>query len=275
VGAPGAESLVARSFTCYDGGMICCSLNSGSNGNCIYLEAEGVKLLFDAGISGKRTAERLATCGRDVRDVQAVIISHDHVDHIRCAGILNRKFGLPVYMTRQTYLAGRRYAPGPIYDLRHFRPGEALTFASVTVQTVRTPHDGAEPVAFVISDGYRRVGILTDLGHVFRGLGELLRKLDAVFLESNYDPQMLASGPYSQYLKRRIAGEGGHLSNVESAELVAGVGNGRLQWVALSHLSQVNNTPELARRTHLEIAGGGCPIHVAGRHGPSELLRVE
>jgi len=255
--------------------MICLSLNSGSNGNCVYVETEGVRLLFDAGISGKRTAERLAAHGRDVRQVDAVIISHDHADHVRCAGILSRKFKLPVWMTQPTHRAARRYELGRIADLRRFRPGQVLHFGPVSVQTYRTPHDGVDPVAFMVSTERRRLGILTDLGHVFAALPRVLPRLDAVFLESNHDPEMLQTGPYPQYLKRRIAGAGGHISNVEAAELVKTCRNGRLQWVALSHLSEVNNTPELAVRTHRAIAGRSRPVHVAGRHGPSQLLRIE
>ena len=255
--------------------MICCSLNSGSNGNCIYVEAEGAQLLFDAGISGKRTAERLAAHGRDVRQVDALIISHDHADHIRCAGVLARKFSLPVYMTRRTYRAGQRYGLGPIPDLRFFRAGEAVQIGPVRIEAVHTPHDAADSVAFVISSGRRRVGVLTDLGHVFETLPRLLAGLDAAFLESNYDPDMLATGPYPTFLKRRIVGDHGHISNVEAAELASAADGGRLQWVALSHLSEINNTPQLALRTHRHIAGRRRPIHVAGRYGPSKLLRVE
>ena len=255
--------------------MICFSLNSGSNGNCIYVEAEGAKMLFDAGLSGKRTAERLAEHGRDVRDVDAVIISHDHHDHVRCAGILNRKFGLPIYMTRHTLAAGKRYPLEPISDLRHFTAGRDITIGPVTIRTIRTPHDAADPVALVISDGRKRLGILTDLGHVFDGLAKLLGRLDAVFLESNYDPDMLATGPYPEFLKRRIRGQAGHISNLEAAELVASSADGRLQWVALSHLSEMNNAPDLARRTHRRIAGKGRPVHVAGRYDVGELLTIE
>ncbi len=256
--------------------MICFSVNSGSNGNCIYVEAGGARLLFDAGVSGKRTAERLATHGRDVRDVDAVIVSHDHADHIRCAGILNRKFGLGVHMTRRTHRAGRQWCNlGEIDDLTYFEPGDTLRFARARVYTVGTPHDAADPVVFVIAAGGERVGILTDLGCVFEGLAELLATLNGVFLESNYDPRMLARGPYPASVKRRIIGDSGHLSNVESAELVASAADGRLQWVALSHLSETNNTPEAAVATHARIAGHHRPVIVAGRSGPSKCLRVE
>jgi len=265
----------SRGFDYDDVEMITFSLNSGSNGNCIYVETQGVKLLLDAGISGKRTAERLAAHGRDVRDVDAVIVSHDHADHIRCAGILHRRFGLPIYMTEAAFASARRYGLGPIADRRHFKAGSDLTFGPVTVRTVATPHAAADPVAFVISDGRRRLGILTDLGHVFAGLAELMGRLDGVYLESNYDPEMLATGPYPAYLKRRIAGPAGHASNVEAAELVASAAGVRLQWVALAHLSEANNKPELAMETHRRIAGRRRPIHVAGRYGAGELLRIE
>ena len=121
--------------------MICFSLNSGSNGNCIYVESDGVRLLLDAGISGKRTAERLAEQGRDVRDVDAVIISHDHIDHIRCAGILARKFGLAVYMTPQTHRRGRRYNLGRIEALRYFQAGDTLRFGGCLLYTSPSPRD--------------------------------------------------------------------------------------------------------------------------------------
>ena len=256
--------------------MECFSVNSGSNGNCIYVEAEGVRLLLDAGVSGRRTAERLAECGRDIHDVDAVIISHDHADHVGCAGILNRKFGLPVYMTPRTHDVGKRYARlGRIDDLKYFQPGETLEFGPVKVYTITTPHDAIEPVMFVVSAGGKRLGVLTDLGCVFEGLAETIATLDGVFLESNYDPRMLATGPYPAAVKRRIVGDGGHLSNAESAELLAAAADGRLQWAALSHLSGSNNTPATALRTHADIGGDRRPTHVAGRGGASKLLRVE
>lgn len=256
-------------------GMICISVNSGSNGNCIYVEAEGVRLLLDAGVSGKRTAERLAAHRRDIRDVDAVIVSHDHTDHIACAGVMARKFGLPVYMTERTAREGGRYRLGPIDRLEHFRAGEAISFGPVTVETHPTPHDAAEPVCFVVSAGGRRLGILTDLGHVFDGLGDLLAGLDAAFLESNYDPDMLDGGPYPAFLKSRIRGRRGHISNDEAAELVASSADGRLQWVALSHLSEANNTPRLAQRTHRRIVGPARPVHVAPRYGVGKPLKIE
>jgi len=250
------------------------SLQSGSNGNCIYVETGGVRLLLDAGISGRRARRRLADHGRDIRDVDALLISHDHADHVRCAGVYQRKFGLPIYITCRTLSAAAgRDVLGPLSDVRRFRAGGVLEFDGVRVETVRTPHDGADPVGFVIDDGRRRLGVLTDLGHVFDALPDVLASLDAVLLESNHDPAMLAAGPYPDFLKRRIRGPGGHVSNTESAELLAAAGR-HVKWACLAHLSEQNNSPALALRTHRRILGNSIRLHVAGRYGASEVLRV-
>ncbi len=250
------------------------SLQSGSNGNCIYVEAGGVKLLFDAGISGSRVEQRLAWHGRDPRQVDAVLISHDHVDHARSMGILHRKFGLPVCVTAKTHQAAHRHKLGAIDDLCHFRAGETLRWRNVRVETISTPHDGVDGVAFVVDDGRRRLGILTDLGHVFPDLEAVIGSLDAVLLESNYDPEMLAGGAYPYRLQERIAGPGGHLSNAEAAELVLAAAAPRMRWVCLAHLSNDNNTPELALATHRHVLGPRIPLHVAGRYEATDILEV-
>ena len=139
----------------------------------------------------------------------------------------------------------------------NFAAGSSLHFGTVTVETIRTPHDGVDGVAFVVDDGRHRLGILTDLGHVFDGLKTVIASLDAVLVECNYDPTMLAEGFYPELLKRRIRGAGGHLSNVDAAELVRTSAGSRLQWVCLGHLSAENNNPELALNTHREMLGTG------------------
>ena len=255
--------------------MFCIALQSGSNGNCIYVESGDTRLLFDAGISGSRAEERLAEFGRDIRSVDALIISHDHADHVRCAGIFQRKFHLPVYVTEATFDAAlRRCDLGTLTDVRHFRPGDTLSFDGVAVETVPTPHDGADGAAFVVSNARRRLGILTDLGHVFDGLGPVLASLDAVLLESNYDPEMLEVGPYPHTVKQRIRGPGGHLSNVEAAELLLHAASPRLRWACLSHLSETNNSPDLALATHRTILAGGPTLYAASRRQATPLPKV-
>ena len=251
------------------------ALQSGSNGNCIYVETNGIRLLFDAGISGKQAEQRLAAHGRNIREVDALIISHEHRDHSHAMGIFHRKFGLPVYATRKTIAAaGARQRLGRIDHLRHYAAGTVLQFGTVSVQTICTPHDGDDPVAFVVDDGRHRLGILTDLGHVFRQLTDVIPTLDAVLLESNYDPDMLAEGFYPEPLKRRIQGQGGHLSNVEAAELLRDSMGKKLKWVCLGHLSGENNNPEIAADTHRSIWGDRVPLLLASRHDATDVIEV-
>lgn len=249
------------------------SLQSGSNGNAIYVEAAGVGLLFDAGISGRQAELRMEKHGCDIRQVHAVLISHNHTDHIRCAGIYQRKFGLPIVVSRKTLEA----APcqlGQLSDVRFFNARDVIDFGDVQVRTLSTPHDAADGVAFVVEAEGKRLGIFTDLGHPFAELADWLSKVDAAYLESNYDPQMLEQGTYPLDVKDRIRGPHGHLSNAESAQLVADLKDQSLQWLALAHLSEDNNTHNVALATHRRIHGSVTPLHIASRYGPSEPLEL-
>ena len=249
------------------------SLQSGSNGNSVYVEANGVRLLFDAGISGSMAERRMAVHGRDIRDVDALIISHDHVDHLRCAGIYQRKFGIPIHITRAT-LAATWCDLGRVSDVEHFQAGDSLTFGRVVVHTVRTPHDAADGVGFVVECEGRRLAILTDLGHPFDGLLDLLESVDAAYLESNYDPELLQKGRYPPRLKARIRGPNGHLSNDEAAELLRACGRRRPRWVAVAHLSEENNRPELAIEAQRAAVGQTYTVHHASRYDCSEVMTV-
>jgi phosphoribosyl 1,2-cyclic phosphodiesterase len=253
--------------------MITFSLQSGSNGNSIYVEADGVRLLFDAGISGKEAEARMASHGRDIRSVQALIISHEHIDHVRCAGVWQRKFGLPIYMTRKTH-AAMDVDLGPLCDVRYFTSGDVLEFGGITVHTLRTPHDAVDGIVFVVRCGQRRLAILTDLGHPFHELSMILQNVDAAYLESNYDPDMLECGSYSLQLKARIRGDGGHLSNGEAAALTGKLTRRRPQWIAVAHLSAENNRPELALEAQRAAIGRDYPVYLASREAPSPLLTV-
>jgi len=252
------------------------SLQSGSNGNCIFVEADGIRLLFDAGITGTQAEERLAAYGRNIREIDAVIISHDHGDHIRHAGVFQRKFGLPLFITPQTLAAASaRCSLGKLHNVHHFRSSDKLRFGNVIVYAIRTPHDGVDGSIFVVESGNKRLGVLTDLGHVFKGLAYIVSSLDAVFLESNYDPAMLAAGPYPMYLKQRIRGPRGHLSNQEAAELLCcATESKRLQWACLAHLSEQNNNPSIALMTHRAVLTGRIPLYVAERHRATDILTI-
>jgi len=248
------------------------SLQSGSNGNAIYVEADNTCLLFDAGISGRQARLRMQTHARDVANLDALIVSHGHADHARCLGVMHRLFKIPVYMTPATHSAVAPYV-GKLSDVRYFAPGERLRFGPVTVHTIPTPHDADQSVAFVVECGAKRLGIFTDLGHPFHALPDWLRDLDAAYLESNYDPTMLAEGQYPPQLQARIRGDGGHLSNDEAAALLKHSCISP-KWVALAHLSEHNNDPDVALETHRRILGPNYPLHIASRYSVSRLLSV-
>lgn len=249
------------------------SLQSGSNGNCFYVETSGVRLLFDAGICGSQAEARLKAVGKDIREIDALIISHDHADHVKHAGVFQRKFGIPLYITQRTLaMAESRHRLGKLSEVRCFFSGATLRVGSVSVHSIPTPHDGADGSVFIVDSGRTRLGIITDVGHVFPELITAVSTLDGVFLESNYDPGMLEHGQYPAFLKKRITGDGGHLSNSESAELLCW--GGRLKWACLAHLSQDNNDPRLAMQTHRRVLGNKLPLHVAGRQRPTDIFRL-
>ncbi|MBI4848190.1 MAG: MBL fold metallo-hydrolase [Nitrospirae bacterium] len=253
--------------------MIAISLQSGSSGNCIYVETGGVKLLFDAGISGIEASRRLAAFERDIREVDALIISHDHSDHARYAGVYQRKFGLPVFITPKTLeKANEKNGLGRLDNISCFQSGEILYFNGVSIQTIPCPHDGVDGVAFVVTSCEKQLGILTDLGHVFKDLVSVMASLDAVFIESNYDPEMLDRGPYPAFLKKRIRGFQGHLSNAEAAELLQS--GSRLKWACLAHISENNNTPATALKTHQQIAGENLTLYTASRYKATGIFSL-
>ena len=251
------------------------SLQSGSNGNSVFVEANGIRLLFDAGLTGAKTEERLTEVGVDVRSVHGVLISHDHSDHVKGAGVLQRKFELPIWITRKTCEAASANRKSPVHleSPQFFKAGERIRFENnVIVETLSTPHDAVDGVGFIVDDGSVRFGILTDLGHVFSELKQVFPTLGGVLIESNYDPKMLDMNEnYPAWLKNRIRGKHGHLSNRDAALLIKNAGF-RLRVACLGHLSQENNTPELALEPYqAKSFKRTFPIRIAARENGVEL----
>jgi len=200
-------------------------------------------------------------------------VSHEHSDHVRCAGVYHRKYGLPVYMTKPTYRASQ-YCLGRVDGVQYFDAGQSWCFGRVTVYSLRTAHDAVDGVAFVVECGQRRLGILTDLGHPFTGLQQILESVDAAYLESNYDPHMLETSDYPRALKRRISGQGGHISNDEAATLLRQCSRQRPNWIAVAHLSQDNNRPKLAMDAQRRAVGASYPVYHASRDEVSDVWQV-
>lgn len=253
------------------------TLQSGSSGNCVFVRSGETRVLFDAGISGSKAATRLANFGYDIRDCHAVVLSHEHSDHICGVGVFHRNFGLPVYANLRTWNATRsKRSTGQIGNPNYFVSGEPFQIGSLRIEPLRTPHDAIDGVCFLIEDtrSGQRFGLLTDLGHVFSGLRKVIGTLDAVLIESNYDDEMLRRGPYPQHLKNRIAGKAGHISNEDAASLLDLCDASQLQWVCLGHLSAHNNSPEVALATHRERHGDRFAIFCADRDGATQLPNI-
>lgn len=227
------------------------SLGSGSEGNALLVECGSpdarVRLLIDCGFGVREAGRRLGRLGLGAGDLHAVLVTHEHGDHIGAAPRLAATYGIPLHLTYGTAQAGRSAmrAAAQVCWIDPHRPFEV---AGVRIEPVAVPHDAREPVQFVIDDGSARLGVLTDLGHVTPHVVRTMQRLDAIVLECNHDPAMLEASDYPAALKRRIAGDYGHLANRTAGELLAAIDQSRLRTVVAAHLSQQNNRPELARQ---------------------------
>lgn len=238
-----------------------CALASGSKGNCIYIECGSTRILVDAGLSKRDIRGRLARIGVAPEQITAIVVSHEHADHIKGVGVMARGFGIPVYMTGLT-LSSTHGRLGNGIEVREFGPGEPFHLDDIYVEPFSTPHDAADPVGFVFHSGGVKLGFATDLGYATRLVIERLKGSDILFIESNHDPVMLKEGPYPWMLKQRVAGKEGHLSNDDAGRLLGELLHPGLMHVVLAHLSETNNLPELAYNTTREVLVGKSSEHV-------------
>lgn len=250
------------------------SLASGSNGNCYYLESGDDAVLIDAGVSRKQIIERMNRLGLSLFKLRGVFISHEHSDHIHGSDVFARKHAAQIFITQKTYEAyGRIINDGSV---TFFLPGQKVRLGSLCVHPFLKSHDAVQPCSFSVSSGDRNVAVMTDIGSHCENVIEHLQNADAVFLESNYDEQMLKTGPYPAHMKRRIASDVGHLSNVQAARLALLHASSRLRHVFLSHLSANNNTPELALATFKETIGKRTDlkpdVRIASREKESDVV---
>lgn len=227
-----------------------CSLYSGSSGNSIFLGLGSTRLLVDAGLSAKRIIEALVSIGEKPSELSAILVTHEHSDHIRGVGILSRKFNIPVYANENTWSAMESYI-GPV-DSRNkafFNTGSEFEIGGILIKAFPIPHDACDPVGYSFFGDEKKITVATDIGHMSLELLGCMEDSDLLLLESNHDVEMLRIGPYPWYLKKRIAGDRGHLSNEAAGEVIAHMAEKGTKRFLLGHLSKENNFPELAYQT--------------------------
>lgn len=246
-----------------------CCLGSGSRGNAFVVEHGNTTVLIDCGFSGAGLVRRLARRFLDVAEINAVLVTHEHRDHISGLCKLLAASKAEVHMT-----SGTAQALCMERNWRRIEPGRPFTLGDLHVSPVTVPHDANEPVQFVFDDGERQLGIFTDLGHVTPAIHNACRKLRALIVECNYSARLLAANTrYPAHIKKRIAGAYGHLENAGAAALVAHIGGGRLQHIVAAHLSANNNTAALAHEALAAVCPGN-KITVATQNNGTEWMTI-
>jgi phosphoribosyl 1,2-cyclic phosphodiesterase len=251
-------------------------LGSGSGGNATLVEGGGARVLIDAGFSCKSLVERLRLVQVEPEAIDALLITHEHGDHVAGAAIFATSFAKPIYCTAGTARAAEFEADGA--TVRAIDPGRPFEVAALKVSPFAVPHDAAEAVGFVLETGLARAGYVTDLGHGPGVVREALRDCDLLVVESNYDHHMLRYGPYPERVKERVLGRHGHLDNEVAAEILAHVTGRRTRAIVLAHLSRTNNSPDIAlgtARRRLMDCGRAVPrLHAADQEKPSPWFEV-
>jgi phosphoribosyl 1,2-cyclic phosphodiesterase len=242
-----------------------CVLGSGSKGNCTYIESPDARILIDAGLSAREIERRLGQIDRSPAALDGVLISHEHSDHIHGVGVLARRYKLPVYANHATWQRAQ-HVIGRVNDLREFCTGIPFVLKDLTIDPFSLPHDADDPVAFRLAWRRRTMAVVTDLGYPSQLVRERIRGCHLLVLEANHDDAMLKAGPYPWPLKQRIGGKSGHLSNLQSSQLLREVLHDELEHVILAHLSEINNRPDLARLTAQDSLGArGTRLCVASQ----------
>lgn len=221
------------------------SLGSGSRGNSLIVDTGDTKLLLDCGFSTRAMLEKLGRLGISPEEISCVLVTHEHSDHIAGVFKFARRFGIPVHLTHGTHIAAP-CGKSPLPECHLIDSHAPFALGGIEIHPFPVPHDAREPVQFAFSDGVHRLGVLTDTGSITQHVLDVLRVCDALVLECNHDPALLASSDYPMMLKRRISGSFGHLDNAQAASLLQQIETRQLQHVVAAHLSEQNNRPQLA-----------------------------
>jgi phosphoribosyl 1,2-cyclic phosphodiesterase len=252
-------------------------LGSGSRGNSTLVATEKTRLLVDVGFSKRETCERLAALGERCDAFDALVISHEHTDHVRGLGALALSLKVPIYInaaTREAVACDRR-----LKAFEFFSAGRKFTVGDIEITPFSVPHDAADPVAFTLQAEGIRVGLVTDLGYITELVKQQVRGCHCLIFESNHDLEMLKVGPYPWHVKQRVMSRQGHLSNRATAEFLSGDFDGAAQVLVLAHLSENNNHPEIARLSALDALaerqprGNGVELHLASQSAPTPIFQ--
>jgi phosphoribosyl 1,2-cyclic phosphodiesterase len=259
-----------------------CSLYSGSSGNCLFVNSNNTKILVDCGTSCKKIVDGLQSINYSIEDIDAILVTHEHSDHVQGLGAVSNKFDIPVYANAETWNAmGKQKEKILPHNIKYFKNEEDFVLNDLNIHPFSTPHDAANPCGFNIHNGKKQLSIATDLGHVTDKLIKDLEKSSFILLESNYEPEILKVSRYPYLLKQRIAGPYGHISNEDSGSVIAKLMSKRdLKQVMLGHLSKENNFPELAYKTVAEQLMNNnqdlntISISVASRSTPGKIIKI-
>ena len=244
-------------------------LFSGSSGNCTLITAGGRSLLIDAGVSAKKICEALGACGTAPDMIEALFVTHDHIDHVRGISVLSKRYHVPVFMNLSTARAcvdAGYFSPDDIADSFYLYEKDVVYVRNgLEVRSFPIPHDAADPVGYRIEYEGEHIAAATDTGHVTDGMLAHFEGCRTAVIEANHDPDMLENGPYPRMLKDRIASPVGHLSNIDCALFAQKLAESGTERIILAHISAENNTPELAYETVRGLTGEGVYIETAAR----------
>ena len=232
------------------------SLGSGSRGNATLIEAGETCVMIDCGFSIKETEKRLARLGKQPDQINAILVTHEHSDHIQGVARVARKHAIPVWLTPGTWRTGKLENVEPAFINSHSK----FTIGDLQIQPFPVPHDAQEPCQFVLSDGEFKVGILTDVGSITPHIIEMLNGVDGLMLECNHDRDILLNGAYPESLKRRVSGDYGHMSNDQACDLLARIDRSRLQILVAMHLSDKNNNLDIVYESLAKVMGADAGI---------------
>lgn len=258
-----------------------CSLYSGSSGNSLFVQSNNTKILIDCGTSAKKIENALESIDVDITDIDAILVTHEHSDHVQGLGTISKKHDIPVFANFETWNAMKTQKDKIANsNIKIFENDTEFQIGNLQIFPFSTPHDAANPCGFSICNGTKKISIATDLGHITENIYTNIKDSKFMLLEANYEPEILKVSSYPYALKQRIAGPHGHLSNIDAGQTVSNLFGKELKEVMLGHLSKENNFPEMAYKTVLEqlihnnIDTNDIKISVASRFNPSSTITI-